>query len=157
VTHPLNEATNNWGAIFQLIDQNWSHIYVSGDNGENGLLAVNLSNNAIEIRIRWSLIGISDPSKATLRFEVITARGWSNYDGNEGGAWDIGGASDALDCITTTGPNTWDEVGDGVVDYYFDIAFAGTPPQPIPEPALIVSAVTLVAAIAALVLHTRRH
>jgi len=159
-SHPLNEATDNWGAIFQLLDKNWNHVYAPGDNGANGLLAVDLSYNAIEIRIKWSLIGISNPTGATLRFEVITARGWSNYGGNEGGAkslnWWQSGTSAVLDCITTTGPNTWDEVQDGIVDYYFDVTFTGTPPQPIPEPA-VVSVVALAVVATLLVFYKRRH
>jgi len=155
-SHPLNESTNSWGAIFQLIDRNWNHVFVQGDDGTKGLLAVNLDYNAIEIRINWSIIGINDPTGATLRFEVITARGWSNHGENKGGAWDIGNASDALDCITTVEGNTWNEVQDGVVDYYFDVNFAGSPPQPIPEPA-VVSIVALAVVAALLVFYKRRH
>jgi len=154
-SHPLNESTNNWGAIFQLIDKNWNHVYVQGDDGTKGLLAVDLNYNAIEIRINWSLIGIGDPTGATLRFEVITARGWSNYDVNRGGTWDINNAPDALDCITTTGPNTWDEVQDGVVDYYFDVTFTGTPPQPIPEPAVV--SIVALAVVATLLVLYKKH
>jgi hypothetical protein len=80
---------------------------------------------------------------------LITGRGWSNYGGDSGGTWDIGGTndpsvSDALDCITNltseTGEpvNTWNEVQDQVVNYYIDLYFATTPPYyPIPEPIVI--------------------
>lgn len=136
ITHPLNESTNNWGAIFQLVDKNWNHLYAQGDRGDAGLLAVNLSNNCIELRITWTLIG-GAPTGGSIRFEVITARGWSNYNNNGGGAWDISNESDALDAVTTTGPNTWNEVEDGVVDYYVEVPFATPVPYPVPEPWVI--------------------
>jgi hypothetical protein len=136
ITHPLNESTNNWGAIFQLLDKNWNHLYVPGDTGAAGLLAVNLDNNCIEFKINWSLIG-GAPAGGSIRFEVITAVGWSNYGGNGGGTWDISGSSDALDAVTTIGPNTWSEVEDGVVDYYVEVSFATPVPYPVPEPWIV--------------------
>ena len=130
VSHPLDENTNNWGAIFQLIDTTWSHIYQTGDDGTYGLLAVNLDNNAIEVRLSWSLIG-GMPDGTYVRFTLITARGWSDYDGNGGGTWDANG-SDALDTVTTA-THTWIEVQDGVVDYYVDVYFVnGEPVEPPP-------------------------
>ncbi|MEM1675913.1 MAG: carboxypeptidase regulatory-like domain-containing protein [Desulfurococcaceae archaeon] len=135
IIHYLNESTNNWGAIFQLLDTNWNHIYVAGDDGTYGILAVNLDLNTIEVRLKWDLIGGRPLDGEYIRLTLITARGWSNYGGNGGGAWDIGGVSvsDALDAVTTT-LNTWDEVQDQVVDYYVDIRFVNGEPTPPPPP-----------------------
>jgi hypothetical protein len=48
------------------------------------------------------------------------------------------GVSDALDAITEVPGNTWNEVQDGVVDYYIDLYFTTTPPYyPIPEPLVV--------------------
>ncbi|WP_055282219.1 CARDB domain-containing protein [Thermococcus sp. EP1] len=130
IVHPLNESTNNWGAIFQFLDTTWSHLYQLGDTGTYGALAVNLSNGIIEVKISWNAVG-GIPSTNKIRIEAITGRAWSNYGGNGGGTWDIGGVSDALDAITNIGPNTWDEVDDGIVNYYLEIELAdisGHPP-----------------------------
>jgi len=87
---------------------------------------------------------------------LITGRGWSSYDENKGGAWDIGGYSDALDAITNVTGNTWDEVQDGDVDYYIDLYFATQPPYyPIPEPYVVGLVVTVVASVL-IVFFTRR-
>ncbi|MEM1635153.1 MAG: hypothetical protein QW545_03000 [Thermosphaera sp.] len=134
---------SNWGGIFYLVDKDWSFI-----TGERALMGVDLSRNSIEVRIPWGLIGgVPSGGVFFLRLSLITARGWSNYDGNGGGTWDIGGdnISDALDAMTTAGPNTWDEVGDGVVDYFADVYFTTTPPYyPVPEPGLLVAAGSLI-------------
>ncbi len=130
ITHPLNESTNNWGAVFQVLNSSWSHIYVSGDNGTAGLLAVNCTTGTIEMRISWNIL---QPTSNILRVSALIARGWSDYSTNQGGTWDIDSFSDALDCITTTGPNTWDEVGDGTVNYYLDVDITQIGGPTIPE------------------------
>lgn len=131
ITHPLDENTNNWGAIFQLLDNSWAHIYVAGDDGTNGLLAVDTIQNTVEIRIKWDLIG-GMPDNEYVRFEVMTANGWSDYYNNGGGTWDTNIESDAVDTISD--PATLDEVGDQVIDYYFDIYFILGEPTPPPPP-----------------------
>jgi hypothetical protein len=124
----------NWGGIFYLVDPSWDF-----KTDANAQMGANVNYNATEFRIPWDRIGgVPSDGSFFLRISLITARGWSNYDGNGGGAWDIGGASDALDCITDVSGNTWNEVQDGVVDYYIDLYFATTPPYyPIPEPIVI--------------------
>jgi len=124
----------NWGGIFYLVNPSWNFITDS-----NAQMGANVNYNAIEFRIPWGIIGgVPSDGSFFLRISLITGRGWSNYAGNGGGAWDIGGASDALDCITDVSGNTWNEVQDGVVNYYIDLYFATTPPYyPIPEPIVI--------------------
>ncbi len=126
IQHPLNESTNNWGAIFQLLDSSWNHIYSSGDTGSAGLLAVNISENTIEIKINWSYIG-GKPDNEFIRFEVMTANAWSDYANNGGGTWDTDIDSDAVDAMTTT--DTITEVSDGVINYYVDVWFVNGEPE----------------------------
>jgi hypothetical protein len=126
----------NWGGIFYIVDSTWSF-----KTDEDSLVGADVTKSAIEFRIKWDTIG-GPPSDSSffLRISLITGRGWSNYAGNGGGFWDIGGweVSDALDAITEVPGNTWFEVQDGVVDYYIDLYFATTPPYyPIPESILV--------------------
>ena len=123
-TQPLNESTANWGAIFYVINSTSKFQNFTGDTGQHGLMAVNLTLNTIEIKIAWSVLGLNPADSPTLNISVITARGYSDYASNTGNTWDVSDASDALDCITTTGPNTWDEVQDGVVNDYATITFS---------------------------------
>ena len=68
---------------------------------------MNLDYKAVEVSVPWNVIrGVPSGESFFLRLSLITARGWSNYNANAGGTWDIGGASDALDAMTATGPNT---------------------------------------------------
>ncbi len=126
----------NWGGIFYIVDSSWSF-----KTDEYSQVGVDVTKSAIEFRIKWDTIG-GPPSDGSFFFRIslITGRGWSNYAGNGGGFWDIGGegVSDALDAITEVPGNTWFEVQDGVVDYYIDLYFTTTPPYyPIPEPILV--------------------
>ncbi len=95
------------------------------------------ANDVIEISMPRTALGVSWP--ATLRFTVIVCQ----HDGS-GGITDINGAdSDALDCVTNYGnpgltSNTWAEVSDGDVDYYFDVYFN---PSGEPFPPLLISEV----------------
>jgi hypothetical protein len=133
-TQVTDGLQSNWGGIYYIVDSAWSF-----QSDPDALMGANVSRSAIEFRVKWSTIG-GAPSGGSffLRISLITARGWSNYGGNGGGAWDIGGASDALDCITNKTGNTWNEVQDGVVNYYIDLYFATTPPYyPVPEPIVI--------------------
>lgn len=133
-TQVTDTLQDNWGGIYYIVNYTWSF-----QSDPDASVGADVSHSAIEFRVKWSTIGdVPSGGSFFLRISLITARGWSNYGGNSGEAWDIGGASDALDCITITGPNTWDEVQDGVVNYYIDLYFATTPPYyPIPEPIVI--------------------
>jgi hypothetical protein len=124
----------NWGGIYYIVDSTRSF-----QSDQESSVVADVSRSAIEFRVKWSTIGgVPSGGSFFLRISSITARGWSNYTGNGGGAWDIGGASDALDCITNVTGNTWNEVQDEVVNYYIDLYFATTPPYyPIPEPIVI--------------------
>ena len=125
-TYPLNESTANWGSIFYVVNNSWKFQNFTGDTGQHGLMAVNLTLNTIEIKIAWGVLGVDLSTLPSLNISVITARGYSDYSSNSGNTWDVSGESDALDCITTTGPNTWDEVQDGVVNDYATITFDST-------------------------------
>jgi len=140
-TQVTDDLQSNWGGIYYIVDSTWSF-----QSDPDARVGADVSRSAIEFRVKWSTIG-GAPSGGSflLRISLITARGWSNYGGNGGGTWGIpfneqsdDTVSDALDCITITGPNTWDEVQDQVVNYYIDLYFATTPPYyPIPEPIVI--------------------
>jgi hypothetical protein len=126
----------NWGGIYYIVDSRWN--FKSDTDSQVG---ADVTYSAIEFRVNWNTIG-GPPSGDSffLRMELITARGGSNYSSNNGWTWDIGGdnVSDALDCITNINGNTWNEVLDGVVNYYIDPYFATTPPYyPIPEPIIV--------------------
>ena len=121
--YPLNESTANWGSIFYVINNTWKFVDYTGDTGQHGLMAVNLTNNTIEIRLAWSVIGLNPTDLPTLRVSVITARGYSDYSKDSGNVWSTSSGGFALDCITTTGPNTWDEVQDGEVNDYITVTF----------------------------------
>ncbi|MBN2056938.1 VCBS repeat-containing protein [bacterium] len=107
------------GASTPLIyDSAWNEEY-SGSQAASG------ANDAIEVAMPWTSIhGMHE----VLRFTVAVFRANASDD-----TWDLGSdpVSDALDCVTnyTHHPgasgsyNTWDEVSDQVVDYYFDIWF----------------------------------
>ena len=133
LTRVTDTLQANWGGIYYIVDSSWS--FKSDTVSQVG---ADTSYSAIEFRVNWNTIG-GPPSGDSffLRMELITARGWSNYDRNDGGTWGTG-ASNALDCITNMPGNTWNEVQDGVVNYYIDLYFATTPPYyPIPEPITV--------------------
>jgi len=133
-TQVTDNLTANWGGIYYIVNSSWSF-----QSDTDALMGADVSYSAIEFRVKWSTIG-GPPSGDSffLRMELITARGWSNYANNGGGTWDIPNASNALDCITDVPGNTWNEVQDGVVDYYIDLYFATTPPYyPVPEPITV--------------------
>ncbi len=102
----------NWGALFYIVNDSWKFQQPAG-----ALAAVSLPNNAIEIRLPRSMFA-NDGNN--LEFELVTANGWSTYSSNSGGTWDIGGSSisNVVDAMTNVSGNTWNEVKDGVVDYY---------------------------------------
>ncbi|MGB9872890.1 MAG: hypothetical protein ACPLYD_14690, partial [Anaerolineae bacterium] len=102
-------------------DTSWNASYV-------GTAVISDAAETIEGAIPWSALGFSAPPTLPLRFTVATFRAATNDD-----TWDISEASDALDAITTQSGNTWNEVQDGVVDYYFDVYFEpdGDPTSPL--------------------------
>uniref|UniRef100_A0A7C2FET9 Uncharacterized protein n=1 Tax=Thermosphaera aggregans TaxID=54254 RepID=A0A7C2FET9_9CREN len=153
ITQVTDGLQSNWGGIFYIVDSTWSHM-TDGDS----MVGADVSNNAVEFMVKWDTIGgVPSGGSFFLRISLITGRGWSNYDGNGGGFWDVGNASDALDAVTETGPNTWEEVQDGVVDYYIDLYFETTPPYyPVPEPGLLIGVATAVSVFAMLFLLKRR-
>ena len=88
------------------------------------------SADAVEIFVPWSLLGLAGPPSSALRFTVATFKALASDQ-----TQDIGGSasSNAIDAITDYGnpagppvpaPNTFAEVIDGVVDYFFDVWFA---------------------------------
>lgn len=83
--------------------------------------------NGIEIFVSWTNLGLAGPPTAPLRFTVATFRSAANDQ-----TLDLGGSSvaNALDVVTTYGnpgasgyPNTWSEVSDQVINYFFDVYF----------------------------------
>ncbi len=85
--------------------------------------------DTIEIGVPWSSLGLGAPPGGPLRFTICSLRA-----GNDDVVTEIGGpgVSDALDCATTYGdpqsaapyPNSWNELLDQSVDYFFDVFFA---------------------------------
>ena len=87
--------------------------------------AISVDHDCVEIALPWALLG-GFPSPAP-RFTVSVLRA----DAADV-AWDLNGTSDVLDALTNcqapgTMPNTWTEVGDGVVDYHFELWFSVPP------------------------------
>ncbi len=90
-----------------VYDSSWTRAESS-----NTVFIVNMRAGVIEAAVSWTDIGVSTPyNVSNIRFTVATVR--SNGAGD---SWDIAGKSDVLDCITSYGVNTWDEVVDGVID-----------------------------------------
>jgi len=112
------------GTAPAVYDTGWNEI------GAGGPQAV-LAGNIIEIAVPTSIFTV--PPSAPPRFTVAVLRA----DASDG-AWDIAGVSDVLDAVTNYGApgsfqNTWSEVGDGTLDYHFEIWFsldASSQPSP---------------------------
>lgn len=91
---------------------------------DTGVAAISDVHDCIEFSVPWVQLGLSGvPSGKPLRFTVAIFRADANDD-----TQDISGTSDALDAVTNYGipcdlSNTWAEVSDGVIDYYFDVYF----------------------------------
>jgi hypothetical protein len=107
-----------------VVNLNKTGYYDTGWTWHNaGSSFISDGNDAIEIGMPCTDLGISYP--AAVRFTVIVGQ----HDGS-GGIVNVGDASisNALDAVTNYGDpgstsNTWAEVGDGQVDYYFDVYF----------------------------------
>ncbi len=95
-----------------------------------GTSYISSANDTIEISMPWTSLGVTLPKR--LRFTVMIAQN------NGGGTREIGDGSisDALDAVTWIGPNTWNEVSDGVINYFFDVWFT---PAGEPYPPLLIS------------------
>ncbi len=121
-------GSNNWDVI--LWYANWVGPYYVGTEAISG------ANDVIEFSVPWAALdGVTLP--AILRFSVTTYR--ANTSDN---VWDVNpfsSESNALDAVTNYGDpgdvssNTWAEVSDGVVNYYFDVFFEanGEPGPPV--------------------------
>ncbi len=90
-----------------------------------GAEALSATSDIIEIAVPWSELGLAGPPLTPLRFTVASFA--PQPDDN---TQDIGGpgVSNALDCVTNYGDpgtlaNTFIEVGDGRIDYFFDVHF----------------------------------
>jgi hypothetical protein len=90
---------------------------------------VDATNDVVEIRVPWQdLGGLSAPPSAPIRFSVAVCQSEVNGDCRNLGA------SDVLDVVANYGfpgqvngvRNTWDEVSDQFVDYFFDVWFDPT-------------------------------
>jgi hypothetical protein len=79
---------------------------------------ISAEEDTVEVRMPWSALGVTPPRK--LRFTVFVGE----HDGDRAltEVWD----SDCLDAVTPMAGNTWDEVSDGDIDYYFDAWFDGS-------------------------------
>jgi hypothetical protein len=83
--------------------------------------------HAIEIKVPWASLGFPGPPALGVRFSVAVFR-----SGAADQSWEIGDAtvSDALDAVTndmdprtSSYPNTWLDLQDGVLDYSCDVWF----------------------------------
>jgi len=100
-----------------------------------GAEAINASNECIEFSVPWTALGMSGPPEV-LRLTVGTFRATAVDD-----VWDVSTSpSNTLDCITNYGnpgdtSDTWAEVSDVILNYYFDLYF--TPQGEVYSPLLI--------------------
>jgi hypothetical protein len=95
-----------------------------------GAAAISPVTDAIELAVPWVSLGVPGPPALGVRFTVAVLR--SNAADQ---ALEVGDAtiSDVLDAVTNYGdprtssyPNTWLDVQDGVLDYAFDVWFEPT-------------------------------
>ena len=94
----------------------------------NGAAAISAAHDAIEFQIAWEHLGITiSGNPFVLRFTVSAFR-----QDSTGKSIDVNGTSvsDALDVLTNyrdpgSEVNTWEEVSDQTIDYFFDIYFDG--------------------------------
>ena len=118
-----NTRENGTTSAFDIYNVTWKDV---GD--ENSFFVVNRTNNTVEAAVYIPTLEKDGVSLNALRIEVGIVRGngfGDSWDPTKGG----GDGSDVLDCITDTGPNTWDEVSDGCIDYYFEINIGDIVPE----------------------------
>ncbi len=86
-------------------------------------------NDCVEIFVAWSALGGVPIAPVRFSLAVLRANAFDE-------AWDIVGSSDVLDAATNYGDpgstaNTWNEVGDGIIDANFELWFhLGVDPEP---------------------------
>jgi len=110
-----------------------------------GLSALSKTNEVIEVAVPWSAMDLHGPPSTPLRFTVAVARADINdntCDPEFGLPCQSGinGSSDVMDAVTNYGDpglllDTWSEVQDDVIDYYFDVFFE--PDGDVVSPVLI--------------------
>ena len=115
-------------------------LYGPGFSGPTfvGSEAISTTTETIEFSIPWNSIEVT-AFPLWVRFTVATYR--ANASDN---TWDLGGGSisNVLDAVTNYGDpgmlmtNTWTEVSDGVVNYFFDVWFD---PDSEPFPPVVVA------------------
>ncbi|MEM2679113.1 MAG: hypothetical protein QXU01_01665 [Candidatus Hadarchaeales archaeon] len=117
-TTTLVNANARWERVIKASVATTGYYNTSWQYTTAGASYFSATNKTVEISMPWSALGVSLP--ATLRFTVMICA-----DNGSGFPVDIGGGSisDALDVITTVSGNTWGEVSDNVIDYYFDVNF----------------------------------
>ncbi len=104
-----SRITGGGNTPLKIYDPSWNDV-----STVNSVFVANNVTDCVEVAIYWSDIGVSNlEAVSNVRFTVATVRS----DG-AGHSWDIDGSSksNVLDCITSYGTNTWDEVQDQVID-----------------------------------------
>ncbi|HBW46607.1 TPA: hypothetical protein DEF17_01580, partial [bacterium] len=88
------------------------------------------ANNCIEASFKWYSLGVTLPAKIRFTCGIV-------QNNDSGGVAEISGA-DVIDAVTDAAGNTWTDVSDGQLDYYFDIGFNidGTVNQPPQSPTI---------------------
>jgi len=122
------------GAAPQVYDQNFVPVVTA-----NAAQAYSADEDAVEIRVRWLDLGLAGVPAGPLRFSAAVFR----VD-LEDRTYDIGGGiiSNVLDAVTNNRDpggvyNTWYEVSDAVLNYYWDIWFNLTPAGDPAAPLLV--------------------
>ncbi len=129
VIHGDGSPVWSGGGPLDLVNTTWDDV-----STPKSVFAVSTVNDTVEIGVAWSDLNISDPRGLSMNITVGIVR--VNPSGD---AWDISGVSDVLDAVTKTGPNTWDEVSDGYIDYYTPLSCSDQP-EPVPEDKLFIIA-----------------
>lgn len=123
----VNEAAR-WEFLVQTLFGSGGQATVL-DTSYNGVAAAQAAQgaNGVEIFVPWSALGLAGPPSQPLRFSLATFRAEANDF-----TTDIGGpnVSNVIDAVTDYGdpkatayPNTFVDVQDGVLDYFFDVFF----------------------------------
>ncbi len=127
-----NEKINGTTDALNIYNISWTDVA-----DKNSYFVVNKTNNTVEAAIYIPTLESDGVGLSTIRVEVGVVRGngfGDSWDPTRGG----GGDSDLLDAVTTTGPNTWDDVSDGYLDYYFEINISTIIPELQPYFAIII-------------------
>ncbi len=136
----------NNGSPLDVVDTSWEDVSTN-----KSVFVASTDNDTVEVAIAWSDLGISDPRGIGFKASVGIVR--VNPSGD---AWDISGTSDVLDAVTKTGPNTWDEVQDGYIDYYTPLK-CSQQPDPVPENQVLILTGIIVGAITVTILLRKKH